>query len=147
MKGLTARQTEVLDAIRDHCRRHHRAPTLRELARVLGEERPASTCTVQRHIEALERKGFLERTRHYAYRNIRLLDGTDPADIRAALDDVATACGELEEAVNPEGYPPTPGSAKPWPQWRALRSALVALRATGWEPNNNSQDREEARCA
>ena len=68
--ALTARQAEILEAIRDHIAEHHRPPSHPELARMLGL---ASTNGVFKHLEALERKGAIERSPGLA-RGIRLKD-------------------------------------------------------------------------
>lgn len=60
MDPLTDRQRRVLEAVVDHHRRHGRMPTYRELGRAL---RIASTQGVRRHLEALERKGYLSMRR------------------------------------------------------------------------------------
>jgi len=54
---LTARQLEILEAIRTHIAEHHRPPSRPELARSLGI---ASTNGVFKHLAALERKGAIE---------------------------------------------------------------------------------------
>ena len=54
---LTARQAEILEAIRDHIAEHGRPPSRTELARTLGV---ASTNAIFKHLAALERKGALE---------------------------------------------------------------------------------------
>lgn len=54
---LTARQAEILEAIRSHIAEHHRPPSRPELARLLGL---ASTNGVFKHLAALERKGAIE---------------------------------------------------------------------------------------
>jgi repressor LexA len=56
---LTARQAEILEAIRSHIAEHHRPPSRPELARLLGL---ASTNGVFKHLAALERKGAIELT-------------------------------------------------------------------------------------
>jgi repressor LexA len=64
---LTATQQRVLDCIERHMERHGRAPTLREIAENLGL---ASHSSAQDHVEALVRKGALERLPHH--RGLRL---------------------------------------------------------------------------
>jgi repressor LexA len=54
---LTARQAEILDAIRAHIAEHRRPPSRPELARLLGL---ASTNGVFKHLMALEKKGAIE---------------------------------------------------------------------------------------
>ena len=58
MNQLTARQSEVLAAIRAFTKEHNYSPTFRELANVLGIE---STNGVTVHLKALERKGYVTR--------------------------------------------------------------------------------------
>jgi len=54
---LTARQAEILEAIRSHLAEHRRPPSQPELARTLGL---ASTNGVFKHLAALEKKGAIE---------------------------------------------------------------------------------------
>jgi DNA-binding MarR family transcriptional regulator len=54
--SVTRRQVETLRAVRDLTQ--PRGPTIRELGHALGV---SSTCTVQRHVESLVRKGHLRR--------------------------------------------------------------------------------------
>ncbi|GIV01857.1 MAG: transcriptional repressor LexA [Armatimonadetes bacterium] len=56
---LTSRQTQVLHVIRDHIEQHGFPPTLREIAQQL---RIRSVRGVQNHLEALQKKGYLERS-------------------------------------------------------------------------------------
>ena len=58
MKPLSKRQSEVLDIIAAMTRESGCSPTIRELGERLGLR---STCTVQRYLEVLERKGYLRR--------------------------------------------------------------------------------------
>lgn len=61
MKGLTPKQRTVLALIVEHWQNHGRSPSVRELMPAIGV---ASTCTVQRHLDALEKKGFVKRDRY-----------------------------------------------------------------------------------
>jgi repressor LexA len=79
MKGLTAKQQRVLDVIRKHMRSRGQPPTVREIGAEIGV---LSSCTVQRHLDALERKGHIRRDR-YKYRSIELTDSPIPPFIRA----------------------------------------------------------------
>ena len=65
---LTARQAEILEAIRAHLAEYHRPPSHPELARILGL---ASTNGVFKHLLALEKKGAIELTPGVA-RGIRI---------------------------------------------------------------------------
>ncbi len=55
---LTDRQHQVLAAICDFKATMGYVPTVRELGQLL---QVSSTCTVQRHLDALQRKGYLQR--------------------------------------------------------------------------------------
>jgi len=79
MKGLTLKQQRVLDVIRSAMRHRGQPPTVREIGREIGVQ---SSCTVQRHLDALERKGFISRNR-YKYRSIELTDSPIPPFVRA----------------------------------------------------------------
>jgi len=68
---LTARQAEILQAIRAHIAEHQRPPSRPELARIMGL---ASTNGVAKHLIALEKKGVLELSPGLA-RGIRLKEG------------------------------------------------------------------------
>jgi SOS regulatory protein LexA len=54
---LTARQAEILEAIREHIAEHRRPPSHPELARMMGL---ASTNGVFKHLAALQKKGAIE---------------------------------------------------------------------------------------
>ncbi len=79
MKGLTAKQQRVLDVIRQAMRTSGQPPTVREIGKDIGV---LSSCTVQRHLDALEKKGYIKRDR-YKYRSIELTDSPIPPFIRA----------------------------------------------------------------
>jgi repressor LexA len=57
MQGLTARQQEVAEFIQRRVRRKGQAPSYRDIARHIGRDVRAA----YQHVEALERKGVLER--------------------------------------------------------------------------------------
>jgi repressor LexA len=57
--NLTRRQLEIVRFIRDYVAEHELSPTMQEIADHLGVSRP----TVFEHIEALEARGALTRTR------------------------------------------------------------------------------------
>ena len=58
MNPLTDRQREALDFLRDYLREHGFPPTLREIAAQL---QITGTLGAMRHLEALEKKGYLKR--------------------------------------------------------------------------------------
>lgn len=70
MKGLTKRQEEVLQFIADYISDYSFPPSYQEIADAFGI---ASKHGVVRHLEALTRKGFIEKTDTTA-RSIRILD-------------------------------------------------------------------------
>lgn len=66
MEGLTDKQDRVLDYVRTCVTAFGKPPTVREICKHIGVR---SSCTVWRHIEALERKGYIVRSKRYAYRS------------------------------------------------------------------------------
>ena len=58
MEGLTARQEEVLDLVLESLERRGYPPSIREICDALGL---SSTRGALRHLEALEKKGFISR--------------------------------------------------------------------------------------
>ena len=58
MKTLTSRQRDVMSAVSDLTHRWGYSPSVRELCHRLGV---SSTCTVQKHLNALVKKGYLVR--------------------------------------------------------------------------------------
>ncbi|HEY3377513.1 MAG TPA: transcriptional repressor LexA [Armatimonadota bacterium] len=80
MGELTKRQQEVLSGIRLIFQETGYPPTVRELGERLGLR---SSCTVQRHLEALERKGFIKRNPTKA-RTIEIMRGLKPVSRSAA---------------------------------------------------------------
>ncbi|RMF72449.1 MAG: transcriptional repressor LexA [Planctomycetota bacterium] len=75
--SLTPKQLRLLTFIRDFTHANGYAPTMQELADEFG----VSKVTVFEHIAALQRKGFLKRSRHKA-RSLRLNDNIDFPDER-----------------------------------------------------------------
>ena len=73
MEKLTGRQQQVLEGIHKIAGDKGYPPTVREIGKLLGLR---SSCTVQRHLEALERKGYLRRDRTKA-RSIEILQASD----------------------------------------------------------------------
>lgn len=59
MDAITPRQKEVLDFIVDYLERNGYPPTLREIGRHLGVN---GTLGVMKHLDALERKGFIRKS-------------------------------------------------------------------------------------
>jgi repressor LexA len=74
MDGLTQRQKQVLRGIHEIAQELGYPPTVREIGQRLGL---SSSCTVQRHLDALERKGFIRRNRTKA-RSVEIIRSDDP---------------------------------------------------------------------
>lgn len=100
LPSLTPKQLRVLTFIRDFSHARGYAPTMQELADEFG----VSKVTVFEHIAALQKKGYLRRTRHKA-RSLQLSAGIDfpderPTRLRLA-GTIAAGC-PLEAIENPE---------------------------------------------
>ena len=77
MPKMTPRQQQVLGTIHDITRETGLPPTVREIGQRVGLR---SSCTVQRHLEALERKGYIRRNPTKA-RTIEIVDADNPVMI------------------------------------------------------------------
>jgi len=84
MEQLTPRQKEVLETLEEVMEEQGFVPTVRELCAKL---RVKSTCTVQKHLVALERKGFLTR-RSRKSRSVQLAFGSKFPRRRGPVVDV-----------------------------------------------------------
>ena len=74
MQQLTGRQRQVLEGVHKIMGQKGYPPTVREIGELLGLR---SSCTVQRHLEALERKGYVKRDRTKA-RSLGIVQAEDP---------------------------------------------------------------------
>lgn len=105
MKGLTSKQQRVLEVIRGAMRSSGQPPTVREIGKEIGVQ---SSCTVQRHLDALEKKGFIRRNR-YKYRSIELADSPIPPFVRAVnvpiLGQIAAGAPILAEQHIEDTFP------------------------------------------
>jgi repressor LexA len=88
MQGLTARQEQTLDFIRQSIQERGYPPTLREIGEYMGIR---STNGVNDHLRALERKGYLRRE-DMKSRALKLVSGmgteASPAPAKADDDDM-----------------------------------------------------------
>ena len=66
---LSSKQQEILEVIRQALMRDGQAPTVREIGKLTGLR---SSCSVQKHLNSLQDKGFIKRDA-YKYRSIELL--------------------------------------------------------------------------
>ena len=105
MKGLTARQAEVLDLVRSHIADTGYPPTRADIARELGFR---SANAAEEHLKALARKGALEIVPGTS-RGIRLPDDEGlPVVGRVAAGSPILAQEHIEETCNvpPEMFRP-----------------------------------------
>jgi repressor LexA len=70
MQTLTEKQRQILEVIRTHIEQRGHAPTVREIG---AEVSLSSSCTVKKHLDSLETKGFLRRDRYK--RSLDLMEG------------------------------------------------------------------------
>jgi len=85
MQGLTARQEQTLDFIRQSIQERGYPPTLREIGEYMGIR---STNGVNDHLRALERKGYLRRE-DMKSRALKLVSGMESsAPVKVADDDL-----------------------------------------------------------
>lgn len=70
---VTKRQKQVLDYLKSYIARHEYAPTLEEIRRHFGL---GSLATVHKHLQGLERKGFIRRMTHQS----RALEIAEPGE-------------------------------------------------------------------
>lgn len=83
-QGLTRKQREIYDFIREHIREQGYPPTVREIGEALGL---SSSSTVHSHIAALEVKGYLRRDGSSA-RALTVVEGrSDEEDCTPASDE------------------------------------------------------------
>ena len=74
LRPMTSKQQEILDVIRKALMRDGQAPTVREIGKITGLR---SSCSVQKHLNHLEEKGYIKRD-PYKYRSIELLQDGAP---------------------------------------------------------------------
>ena len=98
---LTPKQLRVLTFVRDYTHTHGYAPTMQEL----GDEFGVSKVTMFEHIAALQKKGYLKRSKHKA-RSLRLKDEIEFADERSTRLPLAgtIAAGLPIEAIEEREY-------------------------------------------
>ncbi|MES1227320.1 MAG: hypothetical protein ABUL72_01535, partial [Armatimonadota bacterium] len=71
---ISPKQREILEIIRKALLRDGQAPTVREIGKSTGLR---SSCSVQKHLNQLEAKGFIKRD-PYKYRSVELLHDGAP---------------------------------------------------------------------
>jgi repressor LexA len=114
MEGLTRRQKQVLRGIHDITQELGYPPTVREIGQRLGL---SSSCTVQRHLDALERKGCIRRNRTKA-RSVEIIQSDDPMlvpprSVRVALVGAVRAGEPILAVENIEEVYAMPASLVP----------------------------------
>src|SRR4028119_1290525 len=78
---MTTKQVEIVEVIRKALMRDGQAPTVREIGKETGLR---SSCSVQKHLNQLESKGFIKRD-PYKYRSIELLQEGAPMTRRRTV--------------------------------------------------------------
>jgi repressor LexA len=78
---LSMKQQEILEIIRQALMRDGQAPTVREIGKSTGLR---SSCSVQKHLNQLETKGYIKRD-PYKYRSIELLMDGSPMTRRRTV--------------------------------------------------------------
>jgi len=107
--GLTSRQRQILEYIIEYEKEHGYPPTIREICEAFGISSPRG---VSKHLEALEKKGYIERSKGRS-RGIRILKS---AQQDVVLEEFYTipvvgviAAGDAIEAIeNVSEYIPIP---------------------------------------
>jgi repressor LexA len=79
--GISSKQQEIIEVIRKALMRDGQAPTVREIGKETGLR---SSCSVQKHLNQLEAKGFIKRD-PYKYRSIELLHHGAPMTRRRTV--------------------------------------------------------------
>jgi len=123
LEKLTQRQQDVLEIVRRHMAKNGESPTVREIARALGVSSP---CTVHKHLEALEKKGCITKSK-YGYRGIEFPGEVSPKQARFVPVPVVgrIAAGQpLLAGDNVESYLPVPADL-------AQHGELFALKVQG----------------
>ena len=103
MKDITPKQLQLLEWIQQYLETHHTMPSRREIGEGLGLSSPA---TIQQHIEALEKKGFLKRgeTResralHWTQKSKKFLEEIHQKGLLAKAK-ISSARAQMNEAVS-----------------------------------------------
>lgn len=76
MHTLTEKQRQILGIIRKNIEQRGQAPTVREIGALVNL---SSSCTVKKHLDSLEAKGFIKRDRYK--RSIDLMEGGVPVTL------------------------------------------------------------------
>lgn len=78
MRNITSRQQDVLDKINTFYKKNGYAPSVRDLAKMLGV---SSVSTMHQHISALENKGYIKRNPNKA-RSLEIVRGVRQSAVR-----------------------------------------------------------------
>ena len=146
MQSLTEKQRQILEVIRTHIEQRGHAPTVREIG---AQVSLSSSCTVKKHLDSLEAKGFLRRDR---YKAVAGPDGRRRtahhgplslrsrwwAALRAALPSwrsrrTARKCFLSRSRFAARG-PETGGTCSPWKSTEIRCGMRGSGTATSWSP-------------
>ncbi len=103
---LPGKQQQILDVVRAHIHQRGFAPTVREIGK---EVNLSSSCTVKKHLDSLESKGFLRRDRYK--RTLELMEGGELVSLgrSVCVPLMGRVAGGIpivaEESQNPEMLP------------------------------------------
>jgi len=127
LKSLTAKQKQILATIQDLKKKLGKAPTLEEIREALGY---AGISSVQRHVDALKKKGYLSNERYQA----RTIEVSLPEQVINIPLVSNVACGTPFLATeNIEAYIPYDAS-----KIRGSSDDYFFLRAVGDSMNNTN---------
>ncbi len=128
MKQLTSRQQKVLEFIRRAFRRQGYPPTIKEIGDHLGVK---WTHGVERHLEALEKKGYIVRVRDKS-RAIKLVGASAEPVMRSVPVLGRIAAGRPVLAVeNVDTYMAVDASIARWKECFLLRVDGMSMRDAG----------------
>ena len=91
MQNLPDKQTQVFNAIRKHIAMTGQSPTVREIGLEVGL---SSSCSVQKHLEALERVGKIRRST-FKFRSIELIDSNGEGHLTSAQTLMVPMLGQV----------------------------------------------------
>jgi len=108
LRDITSRQQDVLDRINQFYRKNGYAPSVRDLANMLGV---SSISTIHQHLAALETKGYIKRNPNKA-RSLEIIRGVRQSAVRTIslpfFDDIDALLVENAVSEAKKGLPLPP---------------------------------------
>lgn len=107
--SLTRRQAQILEFVRDYSRQNGYAPTLQEIGQRFGL---SSVATVHKHVSQLVAKGYLQRERRNASRDLTVVEHATVDEAAVAIPLLGTvaagrpieALADMEQITVPEHW-------------------------------------------